>query len=222
MGSWRVRAGIVVLLAVLVAAATAVGVPRFGRTEPAGDSGPPNGPDRSVAIDRLLVTPAQPDLPPYRRDAFGDGWAYDPASGCNTRERVLIEEAVTPPVVDDRCRSTGGRWLSPYDGVVVNDVAGLEIDHLVALADAWRSGAWAWTDERRLAFANDLDLADTLVAVSGRSNRSKGDSSPDQWLPPDHTAWCAYATSWVRVKARWDLSVTPAEKAKLVQVLSGC
>lgn len=175
----------------------------------------------TAAVDRLVVVSTGGALAPYRRAMFGDGWDYDPATGCNTRERVLIAESVVPATVDDRCRPTG-RWRSAYDGVVTTDIAVLEIDHLVPLADAWRSGAAAWTFERREAFANDLADPHTLIAVSSRTNRSKSDSTPDQWLPPDRDRWCTYASDWVEIKARWHLSVTPAEKATLVQVLGGC
>lgn len=172
-------------------------------------------------VDRLVV--AEPDLTlPYRRAAFADDWAYDPASGCNTRERVLIDEAIVAPTVDDRCRATNGRWRSAYDGLEVTDVAELQIDHLVPLADAWRSGAATWTPARRAAFHDDLGHPETLIAVTGRTNGSKGDSSPDEWLPPDRTAWCTYAADWVAVKATWELTVTPAEKATLVSILGGC
>lgn len=172
-------------------------------------------------VDALVVAEPNLDLP-YRRAAFAEDWAYDPASGCNTRERVLIEEAIVAPTVDDRCRSTDGRWRSAYDGVEVTDVADLQIDHLVPLADAWRSGAATWTPERRAAFHDDLDHPEALIAVTGRTNQSKGDSSPDEWLPPDRTSWCTYATDWVAVKVAWELRVTPAEKATLVSILSGC
>ncbi|MCU1496362.1 MAG: secreted protein, partial [Acidimicrobiales bacterium] len=170
----------------------------------------------------LVVAEVPPDLPRYERDAFGGDWDHDPATGCNTRERVLIEESLVPPTVDEKCRSTGGRWRSIYDGVVVTDVADLQIDHFIPLADAWRSGAAAWSDTRRRAFANDLTDPDTLVAVSGSTNQSKGDSSPDEWLPPDRSSWCGYATNWVDVKLAWALTATPAEKATLVQLLAGC
>ena len=177
----------------------------------------------TALVERLVVAEPDPAAPPYVRDLFdGGGWAYDPTTGCNTRERVLIEESSVPPTVDDRCRSTGGRWRSPYDGLETGDPADLEIDHLVPLADAWRAGAWRWSSDLRLAFANDLTSPDTLVAVSASSNRSKGDSTPDQWLPPARSGWCEYASAWVRVKVRWALEVTPAEKATLVSVLGGC
>ena len=181
-------------------------------------------PAAAAAVDQLEVRPADdPSAPPYVRDLMDGGdWAYDPASGCNTRERVLIEESLVPPTVDDRCRSTGGRWRSAYDGVETGDPADLQIDHLVPLADAWRSGAWRWSPERRLAFANDLEEPATLIAVTGSTNQSKSDARPDEWLPPDRSAWCAYATDWVSVKQRWGLSVLPSEKAALVQLLAGC
>jgi len=180
-------------------------------------------PVAAAAVDRLQVRSTdQPAGAPYRRSAFGDDWDYDPATGCNTRELVLLDESLTDAAPDDRCRPTTGRWRSLYDGVVTDDPADLQIDHVVPLADAWRSGASAWPDERRRAFANDRSSPVTLIAVTGRSNQSKGDSSPDEWLPPSRADWCSYATAWVSVKARWGLSVTPAEKSALVRVLDGC
>lgn len=183
---------------------------------------PADGAPASALVDALVVAQVDPALAPYRRDAFGSGWDYDPGSGCNTRERVLIEEASQSPDVDDRCRSTNGRWVSTYDGISVDDVADLQIDHFVPLAEAWRSGAATWTDGRREAFSNDLEHPETLIAVTGFTNQSKSDRTPDLWLPPDRTAWCTYATDWVSVKSTWALSITPAEKATLVRVLAGC
>lgn len=98
----------------------------------------------------------------------------------------------------------------------------LQTDHFVPLAEAWRSGAATWTDDRREAFSNDLDHPETLIAVTGSTNQSKSDRTPNEWLPPDRTVWCTYATDWVSVKTTWSLSVTAAEKATLVQILGGC
>lgn len=174
-----------------------------------------------AAVDRLVVAALDPAMAPYRRKMFGNGWDYDPATKCNTRERVLISESLVPAVVDEKCRPTG-QWRSAYDGVITTDIAALEIDHLVPLADTWRSGAATWTASRREAYANDLIDPNTLLAVTSRTNRSKSDSTPDKWMPPDRSAWCNYASSWVEVKARWHLTVTAPEKATLVQVLQGC
>ena len=175
-----------------------------------------------AAVDQLVVAEPAPDLAPYRRKAFGNGWDYDPASGCNIRERVLIAESLVPATVDDRCHPQLGRWRSAYDGVTTTDPADVEIDHLVPLADVWRAGGASWTAERREAYANDLTDPNTLIAVTTRSNRSKSDSTPDQWLPPARTEWCTYASAWVEVKVRWQLTVTAPEKVTLVQVLGGC
>lgn len=175
----------------------------------------------AAQLTGLEVRAADPSAP-YRRAEFGDDWDYDPASGCNTRERVLIDESVIEPAVDDRCRTTLGRWRSLYDGVETTDPADLQIDHLVPLADAWRSGADTWTPDRRRAFANDRTSADTLIAVTGRTNQSKGDSTPDVWLPPDESSWCTYAEMWVDVKAAWDLSVTQPEHDRLIDLLASC
>lgn len=162
------------------------------------------------------------NLPEYRRDMFGGGWDYDPVTGCNTREKVLIEESIEPPVMGDRCKPSSGRWVSLYDGVTVTSPADLQIDHFVPLAEAWRSGAAAWSGEQRLAFANDLTDPNTLIAVTGDTNTSKSDSGPQEWLPPDRTAWCSYVERWVGVKARWNLSITSPEKSAIERVLAGC
>ena len=176
----------------------------------------------TALLDGLVVAEVDPALPDYRRAAFGDGWRYDRSTGCNIRELVLITESRTPPVMGERCKPLAGGWGSSYDGGVTTDPADLAIAHPRPLAEAWRTGAAHWTAERREAFANDLDDPATLAAVTSRSNRSKGDSSPDRWLPDAAGGRCAYVEAWIRVKARWGLRLAPAEKATLVQVLSGC
>lgn len=93
---------------------------------------------------------------------------------------------------------------------------------MVALADAHRSGGASWDPAQKAAFANDLALADALIAVSASANRSKSDRSPDQWLPPAPASHCRYVTAWIDVKYQWALSVTPAEKATLDSLLAGC
>lgn len=207
-----------------------------GSTADQGPTSPPTTPPSSpvdgvppvpeapatALLDGLRVAAVPDEVPDYRRDEFGSGWDYDRASGCNVRELVLIEESHEPPVMGERCKPLSGRWVSLYDEVRTDDPADLEIDHLVPLAEAWRTGAASWSDARREAFANDLDDPGTLIAVTTRSNRSKSDSPPDEWLPPSHPSRCGYVASWIRVKARWGLAVSPAEKSTLVQVLSGC
>ncbi|GAB2823934.1 hypothetical protein GCM10022221_22550 [Actinocorallia aurea] len=129
---------------------------------------------------------------------------------------------MTAPEVGDRCTLTGGSWVSYYDGVEVTEAGRLDVDHMVPLAEAWDSGASAWTPERRQAYANDLDDERALVAVTARSNRSKADKDPAQWLPPLEDIHCRYIGEWVAIKLRWGLSVDGAEQAGLDEIASGC
>ena len=102
------------------------------------------------------------------------------------------------------CALTGGRWYSAYDGVTTTNVQDLEIDHVVALKEAWDSGAFAWADARLVAFGNDLTDVRTLIAVTAASNQQKGDSDPSNWLPPLASAQCPFIGNWLAIKARWD------------------
>lgn len=151
----------------------------------------------------------------YDRSAFRH-WIDADKDGCNTRAEVLIEEAIVKPKVGKKCALTGGKWRSQYDKLVTTNASALDIDHLVPLAEAWRSGAWAWTDAQREAFANDLEDSRALVVVSASSNRSKGDKDYSKWRPKlrDGTkAWigCNYLKAWIAIKMRYQLTVDPNE-----------
>ncbi|WP_055691234.1 HNH endonuclease family protein [Streptomyces prasinus] len=159
----------------------------------------------------------------YDRDAFRHWNAgTDPSDGCNTRAEVLLSEAIEPPMVGPGCRLTGGRWWSYYDQVWVTSASGLDIDHMVPLAESWDSGASAWTAQRREAYANDQGAEASLVAVTARSNRSKSDQDPAEWLPPAVEVHCRYVAEWVATKLRWSLMADEAEVASLREVAAGC
>ncbi|WP_055594257.1 HNH endonuclease family protein [Streptomyces hirsutus] len=159
----------------------------------------------------------------YSRDAFRHWNAgANPTDGCSTRGEVLIAEAVTAPAVGARCALTGGTWFSYYDEATVTTASGLDIDHMVPLAEAWDSGAFAWTAERREAYANDLGQDSSLVAVTARSNRSKSDQDPAQWLPPATSALCRYVSEWTATKLRWDLATDQSEHDRLTELAAGC
>ncbi|PJN29102.1 HNH endonuclease family protein [Kitasatospora sp. CB02891] len=154
----------------------------------------------------------------YSRDLFP---TWITISGtCNTRETVLKRDG-SNVVTDASCAATSGSWVSAYDGVTITSASGLDIDHIVPLAEAWDSGASAWTTAQRQAFANDVTRPQ-LLAVSASTNRSKGDKDPAEWLPPVTGYRCTYVRAWVQVKYYYSLSVDAAEKAALTNVLAGC
>ncbi|GAA3075115.1 HNH endonuclease family protein [Streptosporangium carneum] len=138
-------------------------------------------------------------------------------AGCDTREVILKRDGKNVRQ-DDECKAVSGTWKSAYDGKGLTAASKVDIDHMVPLANAWRSGADTWSTQKRRAFANDLTRPQ-LIAVSAASNRSKGDQSPDQWKPPSRTYWCTYARAWVQVKQHYALSVTSAEKTALTEML---
>ncbi|MFF9220778.1 HNH endonuclease family protein [Streptomyces viridosporus] len=173
------------------------------------------------AVTRLPVATESRDG--YSRDSFRH-WntGLDPADGCNTRSEVLLDEAIEAPAVGAGCRLTGGRWWSSYDATWVMSASGLDIDHMVPLAEAWDSGASAWSPGRREAYANDQGAPQSLVAVTARSNRSKADQDPAQWLPPAADVHCRYAAEWVATKLRWHLAVDTTERAALHGLANAC
>ncbi|MEO8251761.1 MAG: HNH endonuclease family protein [Chloroflexota bacterium] len=149
-------------------------------------------------------------------------WMDADGDGCNTRKEVLIQEAIIAPTVGSSCSLTGGTWHSLYDGLTLTDASQVQIDHLVALAEAWDSGAWAWSTPRRELFANDLDVTWTLIAVSGASNEAKADKDPADWLPSEPDALCPFVSAWIAVKARWGLSVDQREQSALAGLIVRC
>jgi hypothetical protein len=157
----------------------------------------------------------------YDRDLFPH-WIDADGDGCHTRNEVLIAEATTTPSVGSGCALSGGRWRSYYDNATWTVPSDLDIDHVVALAEAWDSGARNWTTTQRRAYANDLGDARALVAVTDNVNQAKGDQDPATWLPPASSARCRFIGEWVAVKLRWRLTVDSTEKAALTSQANGC
>jgi len=166
----------------------------------------PTAPEQRAGYDRSLFV--------HWIDADGDG--------CDTRREVLIAESLTTVTIGASCAISGGSWLSLYDELSFTDPSGLDIDHVVALAEAWDSGAYGWSADRRKRFANDLDVTWSLIAVSASSNRSKSDQDPSDWLPPSSTDLCAYLGDWLAVKVRWSLSVDAGERSAIASELAAC
>lgn len=138
---------------------------------------------------------------------------------CDVRDTVLKRDGTR--IRTRGCNVVDGSWTSVYDGDRFTDPAKVDIDHMVPLANAWRSGAATWTDDKRSEFANDLTRPQ-LIAVSATSNRAKGDQDPSTWKPQRSEIWCQYAQDWIAVKSHWKLSVTAAEKKHLTDMLEKC
>lgn len=157
----------------------------------------------------------------YDRDLFRH-WIDEDGDGCSARAEVLIAEAQERPSIGDNCVLAGGRWWSLYDERTVTNVSEIDIDHVVALKEAWDSGAYAWSAARRQAFANELRVPWALIAVSASSNRSKADKDPAQWLPPAAVARCPYLAAWMAVKVRFALTIDTDERDALRELVVGC
>lgn len=165
-----------------------------------------------------LPVTAESHASSYRRAAFG-GWSRV-RGRCTTRSVVLIAESRVTATKNRNCTVLKGRWRNEYTGKIVTSARNAQIDHRVALAEAWRSGAWRWSPATRVAFGNDSGYPHSLLAVSGRSNSAKSDHDPPEWMPS--VGRCAYLTRWVAVKYRWRLSVDRREKAFIAARLRSC
>jgi hypothetical protein len=163
----------------------------------------------------------------YTRAQFGATWADVNKNGCDTRNDILKRD-LTNIVFRSKthdCVVESGILLDPYSGTTINFVKGatssmeVQIDHVVALSNAWQTGAFKLTLEKRTAFANDPD---NLLAVQGRLNSQKGDGDAATWLPPLKSIRCAYVTKQIIVKAKYSLWVTPPEKSAMKNVLATC
>ncbi|WP_285599364.1 HNH endonuclease family protein [Kineosporia sp. NBRC 101731] len=157
----------------------------------------------------------------YERDKFGKDW-LDVDKDCqDTRSEVMQRDSQVKVTFysASRCAVLTGKWTSPYDGRTWTDAQKLEIDHVVALSEAWKSGASKWKKKKRLRYANDLGYTWTLKPVTRSVNQDKVDQDPAEWLPAKSR--CTYARQWVAIKYRWKLSIDTAEKRALTKLLAG-
>jgi hypothetical protein len=201
-----------IVLAALLAAATSACDGTIATTRP-------KLPEVRASYQQLgtLTIAAPQPMTGYSRARFPH---WTERNGCSTRE-LILERDGQDALLGPNCVVTSGRWRSPYDQVTITDPTAVDVDHVVPLANAWRSGANRWSATKREAFANDLDHLE-LLAVSRASNRAKGDQAPDQWRPPNRSFWCTYARAWIDVKSDWTLSATRTERRTLEQMLSTC
>ncbi|MBQ0906746.1 HNH endonuclease family protein [Micromonospora sp. U21] len=204
--------------AVVLAALASAGL--VGVSAQPASATPPGIPSKATAQSQLnaLTVAAQGSTSGYSRDLFPH-WITISGS-CNTREQVLKRDG-TSVVVDSACAATSGRWYSPYDGATWTAASDVDIDHVVPLAEAWRSGANSWTTSRRQSFANDLTRPQ-LIAVTDNVNQSKGDQDPSTWQPSLSSYRCTYSKMWITVKYSWGLKLQSSEKSALQSMLNTC
>lgn len=153
-----------------------------------------------------------------RHELFGD-WADLDRDGCDTREEVLQRDLVDE-LLGGPCKVVSGAFADPYTGIRGPAIGSkLDIDHVVSLSDAWRSGAWSWSRSRRVQFSNDLS---NLIATNLTQNRRKGDQGPADWRPPNPEHHCEFARTIVQTKITYQLTVTEADREALARLLSTC
>ena len=141
----------------------------------------------------------------YNRDDWGD-WDDEDNDGLNTRHEVLARESLVKPVISNN-RVISGKWYDKFTGKYFTNAKDLDIDHLVPLKNAHISGASNWSKEKKNEYYNYMKNENHLVAVSKGANRSKGDKSPVEWLPPNEEYQCEYVREWYKIKTDWGLTI---------------
>ena len=210
MSRWQIRISVLLVLGVALGQA-----PLEASTKTA------------VAVLETLAVKGRAPKTGYERSQFGPTWSDVDRNGCDTRNDILYRDLTSIKYKDGtkECVVLSGVLIDPYSGEKISFVRGVgssmdvQIDHVVALSNAWQTGAFKLTFEKRREFANDPL---NLVAVKGRLNSQKGDGDAATWLPPRKDIRCAYVAQQIVVKAKYKLWVTPAEKAAMVALLAKC
>jgi hypothetical protein len=212
--------------AVASSSSSPASVPATAPSTAAGAPPPPSADDALSLLRSLTVAPprsmagySRVEFPHWASDAASFGWR-EPDGSCDVRDTALIRDGKGVQI-DSECSIMSGTWLDPYTGKVLTDPSGIDIDHVVPLANAWRSGASsaAWSTADREAYTNDPEA---LLSTDAGANRTKGDKGPEAWKPPNRKYWCEYARRWIWIKSDWHLSVNPNEKTALNEMLATC
>lgn len=181
----------------------------------------------------LPLVDTEQTIPPYSRPSFGPKWADIDKNGCRQRDDVLARDLADVVLAKGSCTVlsgvleqdpyTGQRIIFQHDRIAEpgnRGSQGVQIEHIISLYAAHVGGAWAWTPERRLEFANTLE---NVIAVQGNANESKGEDGPAKWLPPVESGYlCTYALKYTQIAHTWGLAVEVADRDTLVHTLTVC
>jgi len=209
-----------ILIALLISAGVvAISIPPASAVE--------SLPGVAVAVLETLPVKGRAPKTGYSRDAFGQSWADVDRNGCDTRNDILKRDmtSVVYKAKTRNCVVLSGTLIDRYSGETINFVRGdvssmeVQIDHVVALSNAWQTGAFKLSIAQRTALANDPL---NLFAVKGKLNLQKSDGDAATWLPPMKSFRCAYVAQQIAVKAKYSLWVVAPEKAAMLAILSQC
>ena len=214
MSRWEIR--IAAVVAALFIGAT-----------PNSATGVEQEPGMATAVLETLDVKGRAPKTGYTRAQFGPAWADVDRNGCDTRNDILKRDltSITYRAKTRNCVVESGTLVDRYSGETINFVKGnissmeVQIDHVVALSNAWQTGAFKLSADQRKALSNDPL---NLFAVKGRLNSQKGDGDAATWLPPLKSFRCSYVAQQIAVKAKYSLWVTAPEKAAMVSILAKC
>ena len=214
MSRWEIR------IAAVVAALVIWAIPNQAK-------GAEQEPGMATAVLETLAVKGRAPKTGYTRAQFGPAWADVDRNGCDTRNDILKRDltAITYRAKTRNCVVETGTLVDRYSGETINFVKGnissmeVQIDHVVALSNAWQTGAFKLSADQRKALSNDPL---NLFAVKGRLNSQKGDGDAATWLPPLKSFRCSYVAQQIAVKAKYSLWVTAPEKTAMVSILAKC
>ncbi|MEK6628331.1 MAG: HNH endonuclease family protein [Bdellovibrionota bacterium] len=162
-------------------------------------------------------------LAPYKRDIHFGGWLRDSANGSclNTRAKVLARDSLSPVTyTPNACAVATGQWDDPYTANLYSSAKDIQIDHVVALKNAYMTGAHQWDFKKRCLYANYQGNNFHLLSVDGPENMKKSDHSPGGYTPPNQTYTCEYIKNWLNIKLIWSLRITPKEASAINKIIS--
>jgi len=183
--------------------------------------------ESGLSVIQAQVTKGRAAKTGYTRAQFGPAWADVDRNGCDTRNDILKRDLINLVFKEktNGCTVLSGTLVDPFSGETINFVRGVttssevQIDHSVALSNAWQTGAFKLTADQRKAFANDPL---NLLAVKGRLNSQKGDGDAATWLPPLKSYRCDYVSRQIAVKIKYKLWFTAPEKEAMIKILKTC